>query len=637
MDIRLPDGTVVQGVPDGISKAEFVAGLKSRGYDVSKLEPKPERGAIENLAAGGARGVRDVIDRPAELLPRGLSYATSLGGAAPNAVSEWLAKQADQVAAGNEQDLAKYEADTAGSIAAPIGRFGGNMVATAPVAPLAGAGLAGLGAATGARSLQALGQATANYGFGARAAEGAAANALTKGAGGAIAGGLSAAAIDPESAGTGAAIGAVLPGIGAAANALGRGAARVVEPFTERGAERIAGRTIEGAATDKAALVDRLANPPPAVARQTLAEVADDPGISSLQRTLANRPEIGNALAAVKQEQNAARSNAFGQLAGDEKTIAKLEAERDQATSGLLAKLKQDAGEVGTMGVRSKFKELGEGADWERSAVRSSLTKAAEPFRTPDGRFASKVQFDKAWGARRNIDDMLAGIGDDATNRAARASARQLGEVRERLTTALEKAAAPGDFKAYTGAYAEKSAPIDAARTLQDLLKRTQTGTQDTAGNLMLSGPKLQNAMKNLDPRDLSKLSGQQRQTLEELANELSRAGRADTMGKAVGSNTVQNMLAAERILPAGLLRFGGPIGSMAKGAVNLAFKDSNEKIATLLGNGVINPKEAARLIQLANTPYINQLLAARLNQLSRRAGASAPLLSTNSHPAEAR
>jgi hypothetical protein len=37
MDVRLPDGTVIQGVPDGISKADLVAKLARNGYDVSKL------------------------------------------------------------------------------------------------------------------------------------------------------------------------------------------------------------------------------------------------------------------------------------------------------------------------------------------------------------------------------------------------------------------------------------------------------------------------------------------------------------------------------------------------------------------------------------------------------------------------
>lgn len=38
MDVRLPDGTVIKGVPDGMSKADLTAKLKLNGYDVSKLE-----------------------------------------------------------------------------------------------------------------------------------------------------------------------------------------------------------------------------------------------------------------------------------------------------------------------------------------------------------------------------------------------------------------------------------------------------------------------------------------------------------------------------------------------------------------------------------------------------------------------
>lgn len=43
MDVRLPDGTVIAGVPDGTTKADLVAKLARNGYDVSGLggEPTP--------------------------------------------------------------------------------------------------------------------------------------------------------------------------------------------------------------------------------------------------------------------------------------------------------------------------------------------------------------------------------------------------------------------------------------------------------------------------------------------------------------------------------------------------------------------------------------------------------------------
>ena len=37
MDVRLPDGTVIKGVPDDMSKADLAAKLQANGYDISKL------------------------------------------------------------------------------------------------------------------------------------------------------------------------------------------------------------------------------------------------------------------------------------------------------------------------------------------------------------------------------------------------------------------------------------------------------------------------------------------------------------------------------------------------------------------------------------------------------------------------
>jgi len=45
MDVRLPDGTVIKGVPDGMSKADLTAKLAKNGYDVSKLGGAPASGS----------------------------------------------------------------------------------------------------------------------------------------------------------------------------------------------------------------------------------------------------------------------------------------------------------------------------------------------------------------------------------------------------------------------------------------------------------------------------------------------------------------------------------------------------------------------------------------------------------------
>ena len=39
MDVELPDGTIIEGVPEGTTKSQLMAKLKAGGYDVSKLMP----------------------------------------------------------------------------------------------------------------------------------------------------------------------------------------------------------------------------------------------------------------------------------------------------------------------------------------------------------------------------------------------------------------------------------------------------------------------------------------------------------------------------------------------------------------------------------------------------------------------
>src|SRR5574343_1248009 len=49
MDVRLPDGTVIQNIPDGTTKAELVGKLKANGYPVPSdwlPQEKPASGGI---------------------------------------------------------------------------------------------------------------------------------------------------------------------------------------------------------------------------------------------------------------------------------------------------------------------------------------------------------------------------------------------------------------------------------------------------------------------------------------------------------------------------------------------------------------------------------------------------------------
>ena len=121
MDVQLPDGTLIKGVPDGITKAELAAKLSANGYDISKLGGEAEqrqppttadrlkaaqgglyRGAVSgllglpvdtaenayNLAKAGVGTVAGLAGRP-DLMP-GLTTGTPLG-------SDWISRQMERI------------------------------------------------------------------------------------------------------------------------------------------------------------------------------------------------------------------------------------------------------------------------------------------------------------------------------------------------------------------------------------------------------------------------------------------------------------------------------------------------------------------------------------------------------------
>jgi hypothetical protein len=78
MDVRLPDGTIIKNVPDGITKAELVGKLKSGGMAVpaewlgeaTKPEPTDREKLLASTPMRLAKGGKDPIDGAAQLVQR---------------------------------------------------------------------------------------------------------------------------------------------------------------------------------------------------------------------------------------------------------------------------------------------------------------------------------------------------------------------------------------------------------------------------------------------------------------------------------------------------------------------------------------------------------------------------------------
>jgi len=77
MDVRLPDGTVIKNVPDGMSKADLTAKLKANGYDVSKLEAPPSEIPAPRAEPSTYEKVREYVAPTVEAL--GAAGGAALG------------------------------------------------------------------------------------------------------------------------------------------------------------------------------------------------------------------------------------------------------------------------------------------------------------------------------------------------------------------------------------------------------------------------------------------------------------------------------------------------------------------------------------------------------------------------------
>lgn len=553
--------------------------------------------AVGNFGAGLLRGAKDVVDTGAHLLASGFDKIAGTDEGA-------------RVQAMNDAGKAEFKQGYGGSTAASLGRVGGQVAATLPVGGALGAAVKMGGAVAAAPRLAALGDAIATGGL-------KGGNLLTRAAGGAVAGGATGALVDPDAAGAGAAIGAAMPGAFAV---LGRGVqagAGLVAPFFKSGQEAIVGRALNAAAHDANGARRALASAAEMVpgSAPTTAAASGGIGLAGLQRAMANQPGFANELAARASAQNQARTSALEALAGNPGKIAVAKAERDRATSAMRDAALQRAGQVDAQGLLASLDGM-----LARPENAGLYTKAA--INQLRGQLASNaadgaIPAEALYAIRKDVGHMMDGrLKGDAGNMSF--ARKQLVEARGLMDDAMQAAidkrggdalaklgqsAETPSWRGYLQKYADMSKPIDQMSTLSDVLRSVQTGATDTMGNLVLSPAKMNNLLKNQGADLAAKLTPAQMQVVRNIAGDLNAAALANTAGKApIGSNTVQNLASGNFVDSLLGKRIGGSelVNSTIGRAAKWATKSADESIAERLGNALLDPAAASRLMQKA-------------------------------------
>lgn len=601
---------------------------------IQSVKQLPQRSTMENigqgvgnLAAGAIRGAGSIgatlmwpFDAATDAIKgdRKRGIGSLITGKEPESRNAQRRRQMDEGLrdAGAETDSFGYGAGKlVGEIAGTAGAggiVGNGVVRAAPV-------LTRLGASAPAIANTA--NALATSGFRAGTATGARAAALRAGAGG-VTGLASAGLVDPNNAAMGAGIGAVLPGAmqgaGKLAGYAGRSLKSVVQPFTAKGQEAIAGNIVRKFAEGGPTALNTAELVPGSI--PTLAEATGNAGIATLQRGA--RDIAPNAFAAREASNAAARNAAFDDLAGDAGKLDFFRQTRSQTGKELYEEaLKADTSANFTPYVKGQITQL-----LKRPSI-NDARKVAQKWAIERG---EKPSFG---GNMRGLHDMKMAIDDEisvATRAGKGGQVKALEATQAKLLDTMEKLSPA--YKEARLTYAAMSKPVNAMESLQGL-KLT-----DAQGNITLS--KVKNAIEGLE-RSRNGVGISPAKAIEETQLKSLKAIQADLLrqtntglGRSAGSNTFQN-IATDNIvgtlLPGKLGNFvtgkaGGVLGQVGK----LAYSGPNEAIRGKLADMMLDPTMARNALD-PQQPQISE--AARLlRELLDRSGPgayrAAPLLS---------
>lgn len=635
IEVELPDGSIAE-FPDGTSPDVIKGALRRRfapppkaaddpslwaGGRVPSTNPTDGMAGAQLFGAGAGKSLRDTALGTAQFLASGGPY----GAIADVARDSMRQRGVGDLVSGGQGALHPLDvmgraeewatgrieenATADDALTDTRGGFWGNVTGT--VAQM----LAPAGALAGASRTQQLSRAAPALNTAVRAlmptsVRGAAAQ-------GAVIGALQPVREDGNrglnmllGTGAGAAGGAAPRFLGAGLRSLNR----ILEPLTDKGVERITGRTLQRFAQSPAAL-EQLSDPILGRA-PTLAEATLDPGIAQLQRAAMSRsPEVANALHAARTQANEARIRALQQFAGDPaKRQAALDA-IEQAENAAYASVRRVDG-VDVTPVIARIETILAGPEGKRKAVRQALAEAREALMREDG--TPETSANMLLGARGAIRDLLEGRGE---NQAGKLAQRELIAVRESLDAAIRKVAPQID--AALDARRVGMRPVNEMDAMDELLSRT-TGDVASPGGGLATGLRPAAMMRSGD--DLERVaragtgfrkagedvfSPQAQETIEGVRVGLARQQFADNAAKVPGSPTAQ-FLAGQNIMEALTGQKPGVMSGLAKlGAAALdkpyAFLGVPQRLETAMARVLTNPQEAQAI--LARLPAPDRVL----------------------------
>lgn len=430
--------------------------------------------------------------------------------------------------------------------------------------------------------------------------------------------------------GLGAAGGAVVP----VAGAVLRTARAAAEPFYEAGRNAIVGRALNRAAgTDAPVVAARLqeaATPfvgpsqgaiPRTIMGElvpgslpTVGQASGNAGVAALERAAtAGNPEVTNAVSQLMQRQNAARVGVLDEMAGRTSGARDFYgAARDATADQLYANARANG-----LAPLSARQQALVGDLMERPAVRDALAQAR--------RLAANEGLDLAdpAGSVAGLDYVRRALADQVTN-ATGNERRILTALQERLTGVMDRISP--DLRAARETFAGMSRPLnqmDVAHELQRVAVNPLSGNlQPAAYARSLNDATVARATGFPGATLENTMSNAQRNQLNSLLADVQRSNAAQTVGRGVGSDTVQKLAYSNILDQSGvptLLRNFAPgqvVGNLVGRGADAAYARANRELSGRLAEVMLDPAQAAQLMTQATPRELNELL-----RLAQRGG----------------
>jgi hypothetical protein len=427
--------------------------------------------------------------------------------------------------------------------------------------------------------------------------------------------------------------------VGAGAGVAGKGVADVlsailrsgyggikglVAPFTESGRKGIAANTLRAFASNPDDVAARLAQADEIIpgSMPTAADVSQDAGVSQLQRSVqAADPQIADDFAQRALDRNSARLNAMKGLTKYGDDLEGAISRRSEVGGKLYEKALKEAIEPD-----ESFQAIKNRPSFKQALDRASRIAAEEGVELGDFDGNGKVSVKTLHYIKMGMDDL---INDAPQSGIGKTELGAIKQTRGKLLDWMSEKSP--SYKSARVRFEKMSRPINRQQVSDEILSRaTRSQTPNVRGDMTIYPSSYGGALKNEGESVVRKATGQvgktledvmtpdQLQILENILKDASGEQAGINFGRAVGSNTAQN-LAGMNVLRQVTGPFGLPqawaernvFPTVARG-MNLVYGGQEPFIKQKLAEALLNPKLAAELLNSV-PPAQQHLLASEL------------------------